>query len=203
MKHYIISALILAAATSTLAGTSYEIKTTLGTIEIELEDEKAPISTKNFDKYVEDKFYDGTIFHRVIDGFMIQGGGLTADMKEKNNRPPIENEAKKSKLKNVRGTLAMARTNDVNSATSQFFINVKDNDFLNHQGDKKFGYAVFGKVTKGMDVVDKIKAVKTGVKSEMGDVPLEPVTIESVKKIGATAAPVKAKKSAKKVEKKR
>ena len=203
MKHYIISALILAAATSTLAGTSYEIKTTLGTIEIELEDEKAPVSTKNFDKYVEDKFYDGTIFHRVIDGFMIQGGGLTADMKEKNNRPPIENEAKKSKLKNVRGTLAMARTNDVNSATSQFFINVKDNDFLNHQGDKKFGYAVFGKVTKGMDVVDKIKAVKTGVKSEMGDVPLEPVTIESVKKIGATEAPVKAKKSAKKVEEKK
>lgn len=198
MKHYILPTLIFLAAQFIFAATSYEIKTTMGTIEIELEDEKAPISTKNFEKYVEDKYYDGTIFHRVIDGFMIQGGGMTADMKEKKPRPPIENEAKKSKLKNKRGTLAMARTNDINSATSQFFINVKDNEFLDHQSEKQFGYAVFGKVTKGMDVVDKIKSVKTGEKNEMKDVPVEPVSIESIKKVGATEAPVKSKKAAKK-----
>lgn len=198
MKYLLILAITFLATQSVFAAAKYEIKTNKGTIEIELEEEKSPVSSKNFEKYVEDKFYDGTIFHRVIDGFMIQGGGMTADMKEKPNRPPIENEAKKSKLKNLRGTVAMARTNEINSATSQFFINVKDNAFLDYENDKKFGYAVFGKVTKGMDVVDKIKSVKTGP----GDVPTETVLIESVTKVGAaksnpeepTQKPAKSKK---------
>lgn len=203
MKQTLFLAFTLLAAQLGHAGPKYDIKTNFGTIEVELEDEKSPVSTKNFEKYVEDKFYDGTIFHRVIDGFMIQGGGMTPDMKEKANRPPIENEAKKSKLKNVRGTLAMARTNEINSATSQFFINVKDNAFLDYQSEQKFGYAVFGKVTNGMDIVDKIKAVKTTVKEGMGDVPVDAVVIESIKKAGTAdtkkeETPAKPKKSKKK-----
>ena len=203
MKQIRLIAMTLLAAQLSHSAPKYEIKTNLGSIEVELEDEKSPVSAKNFEKYAEDKFYDGTIFHRVIDGFMIQGGGMTLDMKEKKNRPPIENEAKKSNLKNIRGTLAMARTNDINSATSQFFINIKDNAFLDYENEQKFGYAVFGKVTKGMDVVDKIKMVKTTVKDGMGDVPVEPVVIESIRKVGAAdkkteEAPVKTKKPKKK-----
>jgi len=152
------------------------LTTSLGEIKIELDDEKAPISTENFLGYVDDGFYDGTIFHRVISGFMIQGGGMTADMSQKKTKASIKNEADNG-LKNDRGTVAMARTADVNSATSQFFINHKDNDFLNH-GSRDFGYAVFGRVIDGMDVVDKIAAVPTG----RGDVPTETIVIESARR---------------------
>lgn len=156
-----------------------KLVTSAGTIAIELDFEKAPLSAENFKKYCEDGFYEGTIFHRVIDNFMIQGGGMNADMQEKPNGEPIENEADNG-LKNDRGTLAMARTNDPHSATSQFFINVKDNDFLNHTGKNPqgWGYAVFGKVAEGMDIVDKIKGVETGNAGFHQDVPLEPIVIE-------------------------
>jgi peptidyl-prolyl cis-trans isomerase A (cyclophilin A) len=160
--------------------TMVEMKTSLGTIEIELYDDKAPISVKNFLEYAAAGHYDGTIFHRVIKGFMIQGGGFDKDMNQKPTRAPIKNEAENG-LKNDVGTLAMARTSVVDSATSQFFINTADNAFLNH-GGRDFGYAVFGKVTGGMDVVRKIEAVTTGVAKGMRDVPAESVFIESVKK---------------------
>lgn len=158
------------------------METNYGPIEITLNAEKAPITVENFLKYVDDKFFDGTIFHRVIDGFMIQGGGMLPDMKEKDKGyKPIKNEAKNG-LQNKRGTIAMARTNVVDSATSQFFINVKDNAFLNHVNDANYGYAVFGEVTKGIDVVDKIKGVATGFKGMHQDVPVEPVHIVSIKR---------------------
>lgn len=159
------------------------METSLGTIEIELNAEKAPISTENFLKYVDDKFYEGTIFHRVIADFMIQGGGFTEDMSQKKTREQIKNEATNG-LKNDRGTIAMARTMVVDSATAQFFINVKDNAFLNNRGTdmQSYGYAVFGKVVSGMDVVDKIRAVKTGNKKGMDDVPETAVVIKSVKR---------------------
>src|SRR3972149_8867242 len=136
------------------------METSLGNIKIELDQAKAPITVKNFLSYVDEKFYDGTIFHRVIGNFMIQGGGFTADMQQKRVKAPIKNEAGNG-LKNMTGTMAMARTNVVDSATAQFFINVVDNDFLDHQNttSQGFGYAVFGKVIQGMDVVEKIKAV--------------------------------------------
>ena len=155
------------------------LTTNFGDITIELDFEKAPKTAANFKQYVEDGFYDGTIFHRVIDGFMIQGGGMTADMSEKTTREPVENEADNG-LKNDLGTLAMARTMDPHSASAQFFINVKDNDFLNHTGKNQqgWGYCVFGKVTAGMDVVEKIKAVPTGSSGYHQDVPESPVTIE-------------------------
>jgi cyclophilin family peptidyl-prolyl cis-trans isomerase len=154
------------------------IETTMGNIKAELYPDKAPVTVENFLGYVDDKFYDGTIFHRVIDGFMIQGGGLTPEMREKGTRKPIKNEAGNG-LKNERGTLAMARTNDPNSATAQFYINVKDNKGLDRDGDPNgVGYAVFGKVIGGMEVVDKIKAVKTGAQ----DVPVETVVIKSVRR---------------------
>lgn len=157
------------------------MKTSLGDITIELDAAKAPITVKNFLDYVNDGFYDGTIFHRVISNFMVQGGGMTPDMKEKNNRAPIKNEADNGLL-NVRGSLAMARTQVVDSATSQFFINVVDNDFLNHKTKTAagYGYAVFASVTQGMDVVDAIRQVKTGNKGYHQDVPTEPVLIEKV-----------------------
>jgi cyclophilin family peptidyl-prolyl cis-trans isomerase len=160
------------------------LKTNKGDITVELFQDKAPVSAKNFLSYVDDKFYDGTIFHRVIKGFMVQGGGMTADMHEKSAKPPIKNEAANG-LKNKRGTLAMARTPDIDSATCQFFVNLVDNAFLDHQeGDPdKFGYAVFGKVVAGMDVVDAIAAVPTGSKGMHRDVPREPVTIVSVNRI--------------------
>lgn len=152
-------------------------ETNKGNFEISLNTERAPISSQNFLQYVDEKFYDGTIFHRVIDGFMIQGGGMTPDMKQKANHGPIKNEAKNG-LKNDRYTVAMARTNIVDSATSQFFINVKDNNFLNYQNDANYGYAVFGHVVAGMDVVDKIKDVETTMKAGHQDVPAEPVLIQ-------------------------
>ena len=156
------------------------LNTSLGDIQIELYAEKAPVTVKNFLDYVEAKHYDGLIFHRVIPNFMVQGGGFTPDMQQRKTRDPIKNEAGNG-LKNERGTLAMARTGVVDSATAQFFINVKDNDFLNHRDEtaQGFGYAVFGKVVSGMDVVDKIVAVPTTTKGQHGDVPQEPVVIKS------------------------
>lgn len=154
------------------------IKTNHGDISVELFEEKAPISCENFRQYVADGHFDGTIFHRVIPNFMIQGGGMDADMNSKPTRDPIKNEADNGET-NLRGTLAMARTGVVDSATSQFFINLSDNDFLNH-GGRDFGYAVFGKVSDGMDVVDAIAAVPTGNSGGHQDVPSEPVTILEV-----------------------
>jgi cyclophilin family peptidyl-prolyl cis-trans isomerase len=163
--------------------TTVVMETSLGNIEIEVDGEKAPISAKNFLQYVDDKFYDGLIFHRVISGFMIQGGGFTESMDQKKTRDPIKNEAANG-LKNLKGTLAMARTNVPDSATAQFFINVADNKFLDFKDPSPsgIGYAVFGKVTSGMDVVEKIKAVDTGSKNGMDDVPKTPVVIKSVKR---------------------
>lgn len=154
------------------------ITTSHGDIVIELFEETAPISCENFRQYVNDGFFDESIFHRVIPNFMIQGGGFTSDMSQKETRAPIKNEADNGE-KNVRGTLAMARTQIVDSATAQFFINLKDNAFLDH-GDRDFGYAVFGKVTEGMDVVDAIAAVPTGNHGGHADVPLEPVVMTKV-----------------------
>ena len=160
------------------------LTTNQGTIELELDSEKAPITAKNFERYVTEGFYDGTIFHRVIKGFMIQGGGFTAGMSEKQTHDPIVNEAKNG-LKNDKYTIAMARTNDPHSATSQFFINVADNDFLNHTSPtpRGWGYAVFGKVVAGTDVVDAIAAVRTASRSWYGDVPVEDVVMEKVEEI--------------------
>ena len=154
------------------------IKTSHGDISVELFEDKAPISCENFRQYVTDGHFDGTVFHRVIPNFMIQGGGMDADMNSKPTRDPIKNEADNGEG-NVRGTLAMARTGVVDSATSQFFINLSNNEFLNH-GGRDFGYAVFGKVADGMDVVDAIAAVPTGNSGGHQDVPLEPVTILEV-----------------------
>lgn len=157
------------------------LHTNFGDIELTLDSEKAPISAKNFISYAEDGFYDGTIFHRVIPGFMTQGGGFTEDMTQKDVQTAIQNEADNG-LDNDEGTVAMARTNDPHSATAQFFINVADNGFLNHSGKNSqgWGYAVFGKVTDGMDVVKKIEGVKTGTNGFHQDVPTEAVTITSV-----------------------
>jgi peptidyl-prolyl cis-trans isomerase A (cyclophilin A) len=154
------------------------LDTSAGAIHIELDAEKAPISTKNFLDYVEAKHYDGLIFHRVIPGFMVQGGGMTPDMQQRKTRAPIKNEAENG-LKNDRGTIAMARTSDPNSATSQFFINVVNNGGLNRPNPDGHGYAVFGKVTQGMDVVDKIVNAPTGSKAGHQNVPLEPIVIKS------------------------
>jgi cyclophilin family peptidyl-prolyl cis-trans isomerase len=158
------------------------IATSLGDIEAELYADKAPTSVENFLAYVKSGHYDGTVFHRTIKNFMIQGGGMTPDMQQKATQPPIKNEAGNG-LKNETGTLAMARTGVVDSATSQFFINVKDNAFLDHKNDtpQGYGYAVFGKVTSGMDVVRKIENVATTNKGMNQDVPVEPVVIKSIK----------------------
>ena len=155
--------------------------TTVGPITLELDADNAPKTVENFLSYVSSGFYDGTIFHRVIDNFMIQGGGFDADMSQKETEAPIENEANNG-LKNLRGSIAMARTQDPHSATAQFFINVKDNDFLNHTGENMqgWGYAVFGRVAEGEDVLDKIRCVQTGSAAGHQDVPLEPIIIESV-----------------------
>ena len=162
-----------------------KLTTKLGTIAIELDFDNAPNTAANFQQYCEEGFYEGTIFHRVINGFMIQGGGMTADMSQKATRDPIENEADNG-LKNVKGSLAMARTGDPHSATAQFFINVADNDFLNHTGKNMqgWGYAVFGQVVEGMDVVEEIKKVKTGSQGGHRDVPVEAITIEECEVIG-------------------
>lgn len=157
-----------------------ELDTSMGAIVIELNEEKAPKTVENFLNYVKSGHYDGTIFHRIIDGFMIQGGGMDAEMNEKPTNAPIENEADNG-LKNDAGTIAMARTQDPHSATSQFFINVKDNDFLNHSGKNMqgWGYTVFGKVTSGMDVIEKMRGVPTGRFGMHADVPKEAVVINS------------------------
>lgn len=183
------------AKPATDANTVVRMKTSMGDIDIELDSSKAPATVENFLKYVEDKFYDGTVFHRVIDGFMIQGGGFAKsgdEVAEKETRSPIKNEANNG-LKNTRGSIAMARTSDPNSATAQFFINVVDNAGLDHPRPDGYGYAVFGRVIKGIDVVDKIKAADTGVRNlksrtpsgqliavPMRDVPTEDIVIESI-----------------------
>jgi cyclophilin family peptidyl-prolyl cis-trans isomerase len=155
-------------------------ETSLGDFTVELFEKEAPISAANFLAYIDEGFFDSTIFHRIVPGFVIQGGGFTADMSQKRTKAPIKNEADNG-LKNERGTLSMARTNDINSATSQFFVNLKDNEFLdNSRGN--FGYAVFGKVTEGMDVIDKIADVETGRKKGFDDVPVEAVVMKSVRR---------------------
>lgn len=158
------------------------IQTSKGDIELALNAEKAPETVENFLGYVDSGFYDGTIFHRVIEGFMIQGGGMTPDMSKKETREPVKNEAKNG-LKNVRGSIAMARTSDPHSATSQFFINHKDNANLDYPSFDGWGYAVFGKVVDGMDTVDAIAAARTGSKGPYRDVPTETVVIESIRRI--------------------
>jgi peptidyl-prolyl cis-trans isomerase A (cyclophilin A) len=158
-------------------------ETSLGNFTIEYFEKEAPLSVANFNAYIDDGYFDGTIFHRIVPAFVIQGGGFTEDMTQKRTNTPVKNEADNG-LKNKRGTLSMARTNDVNSATSQFFVNLKDNDFLDHSRSS-FGYAVFAKVTEGMDVIDKIAAVETGRKKGFDDVPVEPVIMTSVRKIKA------------------
>jgi len=171
-----------AAAETAAANPRVALHTTMGDIVIELYPDKAPKSVENFLQYVKDKHYDGTIFHRVIDGFMVQGGGFTADLKQKTTRPPIVNEANNG-LSNSKGTVAMARTNDPNSGTSQFFINVVDNSRLDHVSPENgftWGYAVFGKVVEGMDVVDKIRVVETAPAGPLPkDVPKTPIVVTS------------------------
>jgi peptidyl-prolyl cis-trans isomerase A (cyclophilin A) len=215
MRHF-LAGLIAGLLSCAASAQTVEIKTSMGTITAELYADKAPKTVANFLQYVKDKQYDGTIFHRVISSFMIQGGGFTPDMKEKQTRPPIQHEGRESLAKggkNTVGTLAMARTGDPHSASAQFFINVKDNDFLNPTlippGDpvakfeyggrtyenvpratlmnapQLWGYTVFGKVTKGMDVVEKIKEVPTGKSGMYDDVPVKPVVIESIRVLEA------------------
>ena len=159
-----------------------KITTNKGEIEINLFEAEAPISSTNFKQYINDDYYKNTIFHRVIPNFMIQGGGMTEDMQPKQTKEPIKNEADNGK-KNLRGTLAMARTSEINSATSQFFINLIDNDFLNYSGNSasKRGYCVFGTVIEGKQVVDKIGTYSTHIKNGMGDVPIKTVVIKSIK----------------------
>ena len=162
------------------------METSMGTIKIELRADRAPATVENFLRYVDEGFYDGTIFHRVIDGFMIQCGGFTREMEKKQTHAPIKNEAK-AELRNDRGTVAMARTSDVDSATAQFFINVADSDFLNHKDEtsRGFGYCAFGRVVEGMDVVDRIEKVRTTKKGSYENVPVQPVVIESVRRLKA------------------
>lgn len=157
------------------------MSTSLGDVKLELFADKAPITVDNFLKYVEEGFYDGTIFHRVISDFMVQGGGFTPELMQKKGHAPIKNEADNG-LSNEPYTIAMARTSDINSATSQFFINLADNTFLDH-GKRDFGYAVFGKVVEGTDVIDKIAEARTGNRNGHGDVPLEAIVINSVRQI--------------------
>ena len=157
------------------------IATTVGQMTLELDADNAPKTVENFLAYATSSFYDGTIFHRVINNFMIQGGGFTTDMEQKPTQAPVDNEANNG-LKNERGTIAMARTQDPHSATAQFFINVQDNDFLNHTGENMqgWGYTVFGKVTQGEEVLDKIRSVQTGSQGGHQDVPTDPIIIESI-----------------------
>ncbi|MFP8967145.1 peptidylprolyl isomerase [Pokkaliibacter sp. CJK22405] len=173
MKKFVSTCLLSFSVLAAGAASAETVRltTNMGVIDVQLADKQAPISTQNFVRYVNEHFYDGTIFHRVIPDFMIQGGGMTQDLNKKENHAPIKLEANTG-LKNVRGSIAMARTNDPNSATSQFFINLKDNSYLDGQ------YAVFGKVTAGMNVVDKIADVDTGNSGFFQNVPKEPVIIE-------------------------
>lgn len=158
-------------------------ETSQGNFTVELDADAAPVTVENFLRYVDEGHFDGTVFHRVIPGFVIQGGGLTADLAQKRTHAPIENEATNG-LKNKRGTLSMARTNDVNSATSQFFVNLADNDFLDHKPGS-YGYAVFGHITAGMEVIDAIAQVRTGRRKGHDDVPLEDVAVLSARRIEA------------------
>ncbi|MBN2808813.1 MAG: peptidylprolyl isomerase [Deltaproteobacteria bacterium] len=164
-----------------------EMETSIGTMVIELYPEKAPITVKNFLDYIDSGFYNGTIFHRVIPGFVLQGGGFTAEMERKQTHSPIKNEADNG-LRNLRATLSMARTSDINSATSQFFINLKNNGNLDHS-DRDFGYAVFAKVVEGLSVIDRMAAVKTTTKDHYRDVPEVPVVIISARRQPAAPAP--------------
>jgi peptidyl-prolyl cis-trans isomerase A (cyclophilin A)/peptidyl-prolyl cis-trans isomerase B (cyclophilin B) len=158
-------------------------QTSRGNFTVELDEAAAPVTVENFLRYVDEGFFDGTVFHRVIPGFMIQGGGLTAELTQKRGHEPIQNEAANG-LKNKRGTLAMARTNDIHSATSQFFVNLVDNDFLDHKPGS-YGYAVFGRVTDGMDVIDGIAGVRTGRRKGHDDVPVEDIAIVSARRLDA------------------
>jgi peptidyl-prolyl cis-trans isomerase A (cyclophilin A) len=171
---------VILAGESPVEKPTVTFSTTLGNVTIELFPDKAPVTVENFLAYVDSGFYNGTIFHRVVSGFVLQGGGFTEEMSQKPTRSPIKNEADNG-LKNKRGTLSMARTRDIKSATSQFFINLKDNRFLDN-GARDFGYAVFGKVMEGMEVVDKISAVRTGNRGPYRNVPLEPVVIRSARR---------------------
>ncbi|MDO5687533.1 MAG: peptidylprolyl isomerase [Neisseria sp.] len=183
MLHKILPLLVLAASLNVAhAETRVLMETSAGQIELSLDEQKAPKTVENFVRYAEKGFYDNTVFHRVIPGFMIQGGGFTADMRQKDTDKAIDNEAGNG-LSNRVGTIAMARTAEPNSATSQFFINVANNDFLNHQNrsPQGMGYAVFGRVTKGMDVVNKIAAARTANRGMHQDVPVKAITIKSVK----------------------
>jgi len=178
---FVLAAVLGLSATAQAANPKVLIETTKGNITVELDAEKAPKTVENFLGYVKEDFYKETIFHRVIAGFMVQGGGMTADLSEKAKKASIKNEANNG-LKNTRGTIAMARTPDPDSASSQFFINLVDNDFLNFKSEtpQGWGYAVFGKVTEGMEVVDAIAAVKTGEQNGAGDAPVEPVVMKKV-----------------------
>jgi peptidyl-prolyl cis-trans isomerase A (cyclophilin A) len=158
------------------------VKTSMGSFKIELFTKEAPVTVKNFLNYVDKKFYDGTIFHRAMPEFVIQGGGFDKNMMQKSTLAPIQNEAKNG-LKNLRGTLSMARTNDINSATSQFFVNLKNNANLDHVNEAQFGYAVFAKVVQGMEVIDKIAGVSTGNKGPHQNVPVKPIIIESMTRL--------------------
>jgi len=195
MKKYLFA--LAASATLNMpalaANPMVEMKTNQGEIVVELYADKAPKSAENFVQYVKDGFYDGTVFHRVIDGFMIQGGGFDAQMNQKATRAPIENEAKNG-LRNEPGTLAMARTSDPHSATAQFFINLKPNTFLDYPSRDGWGYAVFGKVVRGMDVVEKIGKLATGNLGMHQNVPLEPVVVESARLLETPAPASKASK---------
>ncbi|MDT8442206.1 MAG: peptidylprolyl isomerase [Desulfuromonadales bacterium] len=185
MKHLlVVLSLLLMLATPLLAAETVVIETSQGNITVELDAAKAPLSVANFLTYAEAGHYEGTIFHRVIKGFMIQGGNFTADMTPKPTREPIKNEAANG-LRNLRGTIAMARTSVVDSATSQFFINLVDNAFLDHKDEsmRGFGYAVFGRVIDGMDVVDRIGATRTHTFKRFQDVPVEPVVITGVRRL--------------------
>jgi cyclophilin family peptidyl-prolyl cis-trans isomerase len=181
MKNSLIALItLLTFNTTTFASIKVLMKTNYGEITIELDEKKAPFTTANFLSYVNDKYYDGLIFHRVMDNFMIQGGGFQEDMVRKPAKKSIENEANNG-LSNLTGTIAMARTGEPHSATSQFFINTQDNSTLDYTGSANWGYCVFGKVVKGMTVVNRIRKVKTGKKGPYANVPLDPVSIQSVR----------------------
>jgi len=183
---YLLACALLFSIAAHAANPQLEVKTSQGTLTIELYQDKAPKTVENFLQYAKDGFFNGTIFHRVIPGFMIQGGGFTPDMKQKETRAQIQNEAKNG-LKNETATLAMARTNDPHSASAQFFINLKDNSFLDYPGRDGWGYAVFGKVVQGFDVVQKIATVQTTNAGPHQNVPATPIVIESVKLLPAPA----------------
>ncbi len=184
MRKFFVFCAMMLAALAVYAEDNVIIKTSMGDITVQLFDKEAPATVKNFMSYVDKKFYNGTIFHRVIKDFMVQGGGFDASFKQKPTDAPVQNEAD-NKLKNAKGTLAMARTGDPHSATAQFFINTKDNDFLDHTGKnaRGWGYCVFGKVVSGMDVVEKIENVKTGTRGYHENVPVENIVIKEIVRV--------------------